>query len=442
MWVWVWTGREVCSACALASGGVFTRFSVEFDRPGVRAGRWVLDDGPFSGTSVAGGAVPSRALLSRAPLSCVVHNRGTSGYARSDHMIPVRKGKPADFAMIALSLVALIEAGVGPQLAWQALSRKYPQDPIVSRVVLGPASRAISERIMGAVQMTHGEVLPYARGGMSAADRQGWTEIAALWRVAEVCGAPVGRVLAESALLAVDRVEQLRQVERSIASAQLTGRVLSLLPVAGLGLVAILGFDVFSAFARSPIAAMCIGLAGLLSIWSHAWRARMVVQATRGSDEGALFVRLVAVAVEAGVAVRVAIECAREALARTHSGKLAETAAKSRGDGTQETLGMAARVASSSDSTRKSASASTLIDIGMGVRVVAEVTALSADVGAPIGSLLIAESDRLRRAGHSIALARAVALEGRQLTPLAVCDLPAFLLAGIVPAVISLWGGW
>lgn len=311
------------------------------------------------------------------------------------------------FASVLHGLAALIGAGAPPLVAWRALVARFGDEPIVARVAKGRTSDGVAERLIAALRWADGEELRYGRRLSPPAVRWGWAEVAALWLVVESCGAPVGRALAESATTAIGRVEARRQVDRALASARMTGRVLSFLPVIGLGLVSILGFDLWTAVTSSPVVGLALALAGGLTAWSVVWRSRMTTMATRDDDCRALVVRLVALAVEAGVPTPLACDEAVRAV----SAALPEAAG---GSGKQALDGLG---------------------------IVADVLRVAENVGAPVGRLLLAESERLRRTSHAEALKRAVALEGRQLLPLGVCDLPAFLLAGVVPAVVSLFGG-
>ncbi len=69
------------------------------------------------------------------------------------------------------------------------------------------------------------------------------------------------------------------------------------------------------------------------------------------------------------------------------------------------------------------------------------VIALAARAGAPVAELLRAEAARLRRVARSDGAARAAALGVRLMLPLGACVLPAFVLLGVVPLLVSVVTG-
>lgn len=316
-------------------------------------------------------------------------------------------GPPDGFASVVLSLRALMEAGAGPEAVWRALAARHPTDPVVARVAAGGSHRRVSARIADALVAADLVDPPYGRALVAPAERRGWRDIAALMYVVEECGAPAGRALGHGAARSIDGIEEARHVQRALASARMTGRVLSSLPLVSVLLVALLGVNVVSAAMHSPVVGVSLLAAGALSVGSMLWRGRLVARAVRPGDGGALMVRLVAVAVDAGVSVSAALSVASAAM------RCVEFEGPA-----------AARIVEA--------------DCAAGRAAVEAVMPLVWEVGAPLGRILSAEATRIARAGHSDALRRAAALEAGQLAPLGVCDLPAFFLAGVVPAVISL----
>jgi len=69
---------------------------------------------------------------------------------------------------------------------------------------------------------------------------------------------------------------------------------------------------------------------------------------------------------------------------------------------------------------------------------IARVAARSSDTGAPLAPLLVGVADDLRRSERSRGEAAARAAGVRAVGPLAACFLPAFVLLGVVPVVVSL----
>ena len=70
-----------------------------------------------------------------------------------------------------------------------------------------------------------------------------------------------------------------------------------------------------------------------------------------------------------------------------------------------------------------------------------DVIALAVRAGAPVADLLRAEAVRLRRVARADGTARAAALGVRLMLPLGACVLPAFVLLGVVPLLVSVVTG-
>ena len=69
------------------------------------------------------------------------------------------------------------------------------------------------------------------------------------------------------------------------------------------------------------------------------------------------------------------------------------------------------------------------------------VIAVAARAGAPVAELLRAEAARRRRTARADGTAKAAALGVRLMLPLGVCVLPAFVLLGVVPLIVSVVTG-
>jgi tight adherence protein B len=79
--------------------------------------------------------------------------------------------------------------------------------------------------------------------------------------------------------------------------------------------------------------------------------------------------------------------------------------------------------------------------VGLDLSVSADVwhiLDLSRRAGVPAGELLRSEAESSRRAARAEGAARAARLGSLLMIPLGVCVLPAFLVLGVVPMVLSL----
>ncbi|MEC5179760.1 hypothetical protein [Arthrobacter sp. CG_A4] len=114
------------------------------------------------------------------------------------------------------------------------------------------------------------------RGSLAGNDRRVWAELAACFDIAEASGCPLADVLTRFAaqLDAEDDAEAARQT--ALAGPRATVRLLTWLPVLGLGLGMLLGVDPLRSLLGTPLgtAALAAGLA--LTAAGRIWSARLV----------------------------------------------------------------------------------------------------------------------------------------------------------------------
>jgi tight adherence protein B len=72
---------------------------------------------------------------------------------------------------------------------------------------------------------------------------------------------------------------------------------------------------------------------------------------------------------------------------------------------------------------------------------IAATVRIATQAGAPVAELLRAEAQRHRRAARAEGAVRAASLSVRLMIPLGVCILPAFVLLGVTPLMISVVTG-
>ncbi|HSP61220.1 MAG TPA: hypothetical protein VLO09_09175, partial [Ornithinimicrobium sp.] len=105
--------------------------------------------------------------------------------------------------------------------------------------------------------------------------------VARAWAVAAATGAPLAAAVRASAEAARERRRLHRAVEVATAGARATGRVLALLPLAGLGLAALLGIGPRELYAH-PLAAGAAGVGLLLLGLGRLLVGRLVHRVVRG----------------------------------------------------------------------------------------------------------------------------------------------------------------
>ena len=100
------------------------------------------------------------------------------------------------------------------------------------------------------------------------------------WRVASLTGAPLASALRVSAHAGRERHRLARAVEVATAGPRATVAVLTLLPLAGAGLAAVLGVGPSSLYGH-PIAQASAGTGALLILLGQVWVRRMVADVLR-----------------------------------------------------------------------------------------------------------------------------------------------------------------
>lgn len=309
----------------------------------------------------------------------------------------LRRRGPADpgaavdaIAAISERLAVLLAAGVPASSAWQHVSAGREAAPADAQV-LGAAAGAAAqgESVAGAIAVARG-----AHPEASAA----WPVLAAAWSVAAEAGAPLAASLRNLAVVLRDEAQLRRDVGTALAGPAASARLVTALPVIALGFGATLGFDTVGVLLGNPIGVACL-VVGALLLWAGArWNRRLARAASLSQADAGLELELLAIAMSSGASIERARALVRETV-RTH--------VPHSGDG----------------------------------RAVDEVVGLAARAGAPVAELLRAESFRVRRAARSAGAARAAALGVRLMLPLGLCVLPAFVLLGVAPLMISVVTG-
>lgn len=250
-------------------------------------------------------------------------------------------------------------------------------------------------------------------------------------RMSESAGAPLATSLERAAEHAEERIDALLGRQSALAAPRATGRILSWLPLLGLGLGVLMGSDPVGVLTGSILGALT-GLLGLgLAFAGRRWTAALVhraeVESTRAGHTGgeqalnaptvdtALVLELLAAQLRAGLAPLAALGTLAEAL---NSRPL-------------HTVCQRLQMGSSWGSAWSGSAAGTFGELR-------DALAPAYTGGAPSTALLLSLADAHRLSERRAAERAAGKLSVALVVPLGLCSLPAFICLGIVPILISL----
>ncbi|WP_424109396.1 type II secretion system F family protein [Rothia mucilaginosa] len=250
-------------------------------------------------------------------------------------------------------------------------------------------------------------------------------------RMSESAGAPLATSLERAAEHAEERIDALLGRQSALAAPRATGRILSWLPLLGLGLGVLMGSDPVGVLTGSILGALT-GLLGLgLAFAGRRWTAALVhraeVESTRAGHTGgeqalnaptvdtALVLELLAAQLRAGLAPLAALGTLSEAL---NSRAL-------------HTVCQRLQMGSSWGSAWSGSAAGTFGELR-------DALAPAYTGGAPSTALLLSLADAHRLSERRAAERAAGKLSVALVVPLGLCSLPAFICLGIVPIIISL----
>lgn len=248
---------------------------------------------------------------------------------------------------------------------------------------LADGGDAVAERVHAAVRA--GTEVPAAL----AAEGGAWREVAAAWSVATTVGAPLSDSLRDTAESLRDAQRTADEIRVALAEPASTARLMSWLPIVAIALSLFLGFDTFGMLTTSPFGVACL-LGGLgLMLAARQWSARLVRRARPPDEVPGTSAELTAIALGGGVSVERARALVAEAL-----------------PGSEDD----------------------------GVRGILE---LSRSAGVPAVDLLRSSAWLARHRARTEGRLRAARLSAKLLLPLGICTLPAFLLLGVAPMLLS-----
>ena len=248
-------------------------------------------------------------------------------------------------------------------------------------------------------------------------------------RMSESAGAPLATSLERAAEHAEERIDALLGRQSALAAPRATGRILSWLPLLGLGLGVLMGSDPVGVLTGSILGALT-GLLGLgLAFAGRRWTAALVhraeVESAAGSGgdqtsnvppvDTALVLELLAAQLRAGLAPLAAMGTLSEAL---NSRPL-------------HTVCQRLQMGSGWGSAWSGSAAGTFGELR-------DALAPAYTGGAPSTALLLSLADAHRLSERRAAERAAGRLSVALVVPLGLCSLPAFICLGIVPILISL----
>ncbi|RFA22566.1 type II secretion system F family protein [Subtercola boreus] len=319
-------------------------------------------------------------------------------------------------------LAVLLEAGVVPQNAWVYLAepadggtgppgaatettarRRRVAPP---RRDPGARHREVVRLIARAVNLgvSSDQAIDAACRASDARSARAWRSVAAVWAVASESGAPIALCLREVATALREIGDNQRAIAVALAAPVATARLMTVLPLAALGFGAILGFDTLHTLTATPPGIICLLAGAGLLLLSRIWNGRLVRSATPKATVTGLSLELMAVAMEGGASV---------ARAR----RLTQTALE-----TYDLLEP------------------------RGLQLASSVVDLATRAGVPAAELLRSEGHQARREAFAVSQKVSAALSVKLMLPLGLCVLPAFMVLGVAPLLLSVisstFGSW
>lgn len=217
-----------------------------------------------------------------------------------------------------------------------------------------------------------------------------WRDVAAAWTVAATVGAPLADSLRGMAAALRDADESADEVRVALAEPAGTARLMAWLPLVGVVLGLALGFDSFGILFSNPFGIACLVAGVMLMAGAHRWTSALVRRARPEPGVPGLHAELLAIALSGGVS-----------------------------------LDRAAAIVQRAGGPGPDASADGIVT-------------LSRSAGVPAVELLRATASFSRHRSRTEGRLRAARLSSKLLLPLGVCTLPAFLLLGVAPMLLSI----
>ncbi len=302
-------------------------------------------------------------------------------------------------AAVVERLAILLESGATPESAWRHVATMADDDearrPARSSRNLpwrkvAPIRRESTERRVARALRDGGTV-----GSVLERDEaQSWRVLGCAWSLAERSGAPLAKCLHDIAGSFRDIGEAEREVEVALTSPAATAKLVMALPLVGLGLGLLMGFDTLRVLTTNPLGIICLLSGVALLALGYVWNQKLVRRALDQQPNPGLEHDLTALAMLGGGAATTAHQQVRSALDRF-------------GIETQQ------------------------------ADAVTAILALSNSAGIPASRLLRSEAEQERRKARAAAARDAERLGVQLMLPLGLCVLPAFMALGVMPLIIA-----
>lgn len=327
--------------------------------------------------------------------------------ARNDVPGRIRSSTPLPIESVAAlvqRLAVLLSAGVSPLSAWGYLLPAAVTTVVGKHTLLGGKPEAVEDpvtRIVRAAELAGArgdsvaDAVAQAAASLGGKDRDAWLGLAAAWAVATAAGAPLASCLRQLASSFRDAGQLQRDLQTAIAGPAATARLVMVLPLVGVVCGALMGFDTVATLLATIPGLICLVAGASLMLAAHHWNGRLLRKAGTADASPGLQLELTAIAMAGGGSI--------------HRARTLVTAAVDR-------YGLSA------------AGSDPLID---------QVLDLSERAGVPAVELLRSEADQQRRDARGDGQRKAATLTVNLMLPLGVCVLPAFMLVGVAPLVLS-----
>ena len=356
-----------------------------------------------------------------------------------------------DAARIVQRLAVLLSAGVSPVTAWGYLGEG--PGPEVAHADLdaahaGPAgaagprwtrprgnrgragSPAVGIRVVRAAGLAASrgdsvaEAIAREARALGGQPGDAWLAVAAAWEVATRSGAPLAACLRQLAASLRDLGQLHADLETALAGPAATARLVAVLPLVGILFGVVLGFNTVATLFLTVPGWLCVGSGTGLMLAGSRWNRRLLRQARVRAPTPGLELDLTAIAMSGGGSVERARALVTEVFDRYLPAGRDRRKERGRGSDSGRTV----------DSGR-TADTGRAADVG---RTAADrVLDLAVRAGVPAAELLRSEAEQLRRDARTAGQRRAVTLGISLLVPLGVCVLPAFMLLGVVPLLVT-----
>jgi tight adherence protein B len=168
-------------------------------------------------------------------------------------------------------LAALSRAGLPAVRVWQVLAE--------TRGPSGEAAGVVAGMLAVGGSTADGLRLAASRLTGPGVEALGWLAVTA--EVIDRAGAPAALILDEVGAGLITQIAQAQEREVALAGPRVTASVLAALPLAGIGLGALIGVNVPAVLLTSRLGWVCAVCGGLLWVGGRAWSSRMVRSASR-----------------------------------------------------------------------------------------------------------------------------------------------------------------